>query len=117
MSSTYLASTERIREIAEIVVGILLCIMPIALWVAWSTHVFYLVLIVGAVGVIVFGLLIFSRPDQTQPLSNSSDKVVLDDKAIAEHHKLYPMIHQNTAQSRKVMAALKASQQEKKTDS
>ena len=35
------------------------------------------------------------------------------ERAIAEHQKLHPMIHQSTARSRKVMAKLKASLEEK----
>lgn len=100
---------DRFRNAAETTVGLVLCLIPVALWVSWSAQVFYIVLATAAGGLVVFACLVMLRPDEPAEAMGADQRPILEDCEIAEHQKLYPMIHQNTAQSRKVMSALKAS--------
>jgi hypothetical protein len=109
MNSGHPVSFERARDVAETCTGIVLCISPIALWVSWSTQVLSIMLIVGAVSMALFVCLVRARPEDDGPMPNGDVRVLLNESDIAEHHNLYPMIHQNTPQARKAMAAIKFS--------
>jgi hypothetical protein len=109
MGSGYPVSFERARDVAETCTGIVLCILPIALWVSWFTQVLYIVLIIAAVSMAPFGCLVRARPEGDRQAPNGDHMLILNESDIAEHQSLYPMIHQNSSQARKAMAAIKSS--------
>jgi len=89
MPSNWKVSTDLFREIAKIVLGIVLAIVPLALWVAWSEMVFVIILAVGAVAMILILAVSETEPEVEQNRPKQVNKVTATE-LIAEMHRLMP---------------------------
>jgi hypothetical protein len=94
MSGESIGLTERLRSIAATCVGIILSVIPLALWVSWTETV---LLIVIAVGVVNAALLILLTETEKRPDSLHSrprlDRESIPDEAVAEIHRIFPLTY------------------------
>ncbi len=79
-----------------ILLGLVLMVTPLALWVAWTDTILFVVLAIGVTAGVLYCVLVrFEKPaDPGQ--SELSDHVrakILPDKIIMEIQKLHPFIH------------------------
>jgi hypothetical protein len=105
----YLAG--RFGDATLTVLGVILLVLPLALWVAWSKLVFVTVLTVGAIALGLICLITSledtnaghaRRAERTKPL------IVVTDKFFEELHRLYPLTyHHRKTGSRKFRKAMK----------
>lgn len=76
--------------------GLVLMVIPLALWVAWTDTIFIVVLVTGATASVLFCVLVrFERagdPTHSEP-SDYVRAVILPDKFIVELQRLHPFIH------------------------
>jgi len=79
---------ELLREIAMVVLGLILAVVPLALWLAWSETAFYSVLAVGAVAMGLILALISFGPDDDRPTRTT---MVSAPELIAEIQQLAPI--------------------------
>jgi hypothetical protein len=89
------ATKERLAGIGESVLGMVLALMPVALWVAWTPFVW---LIVVAVGVFAGALLValeYWRP-QAHESANSPRRELPPDEAIAAIHEVFPLTYHHS---------------------
>lgn len=100
---------ELLREIAMVVLGLVLAVVPLALWLAWSETAFYSVLAVGAVAMVLILALISFGPEDDRP---TRTKIVSAPELIAEVHRLIPLTHHhrrlNDPRIRRKMARVRA---------
>lgn len=75
-----------------IVIGLVLAVIPLALWVAWSESVFFAVLALLAVATVVFIALARPGPEEQAP-PRVEPRQILSDDFIAELHRLVPFTY------------------------
>lgn len=103
-----------LRTVAVTVLGVALALVPLALWIAWSTFVFTLVLVVcAASGALLVVLLGGERPlagDRNDALGGHERQAV-SDEFVAEVHRIFPLTHHHrrngTARFRAAMKNLR----------
>lgn len=105
---------ERLITLGLILFGLVLMVTPLALWVAWTDTVFFVVLATGvAAGALYCVLVLFERPADSGRggLSSHARAKNLPDKIIAELQELHPFIHHHRSSGgpkfRSVMHRLK----------
>ena len=89
----------RFASIGVTVCGIVLAAVPLGLWIAWSPFGFLLVLAVGAVSVVLLGVLashLASCNDAPHRRQDDEMKVVLPDEFVEEIHKIYPLTYHHS---------------------
>ena len=94
---------ENIIEWAMPCVGLVLVVMPLAFWVAWSEAVYFLLIgvTIGAGG--LFCLLAWFGPSEAGSTDAwRNERKVLPDKFMAELQGLFPMVHHNRRPGDKV---------------
>ena len=87
---------DRIRDAGMTIFGLILAVVPLALWVAWSEPVYYAVLSICAVATTLFLALAWlgTPPERTSPfLAESKPPVIVSDEFIAELHSLFPLTY------------------------
>ncbi len=88
----------RFASIGVTVVGIILAAVPLALWVAWTPFGFLVVLAVGAVSMVLLGVLLSRLPpgiDDPHRQHDDETRVVLSDEFVEEIHKISPLVYHN----------------------
>ena len=93
------AVTYRFASIGVTVVGIILAAVPLALWVAWTPFGFLVVLAVGAMSVVLLGVLVPRLPpgiDDPRRCHDDETKVVLSDAFVEEIHKISPLTYHHS---------------------
>ena len=110
MSTGRTALADRLTAVGTTLLGAILAVTPVALWVAWTATVFFLVV---AVAIASAGLLVLlaNLPHQAAKQSPAvNGRVVLSDEFIAEAHKLFPLTYHHsrleTARFRRAMEKL-----------
>lgn len=91
--------TNRFASIGVTVCGIVLAVVPLALWVAWSPNAFLLILVVCAVSVVLLGILVKRLPPRNDGTDGQQDddmKSVLPDGFVEEIHKIYPLTYHHS---------------------
>ena len=91
--------TNRFASTGVTVCGIVLAAVPLALWIAWTPFGFLTVLAVGAVSVVLLGVLV-SRlpPDNDDPHRRHDNEIraVLPDGFVEEIHKISPLTYHHS---------------------
>lgn len=91
--------TNRFASIGVTVCGIILAAVPLALWVTWTPFGFLTVLTVGAVSVVLLGVMASHLPpdiDDPERRRNDETKVVLPDEFVEEIHKIFPLTYHHS---------------------
>jgi hypothetical protein len=99
---------DRLKAIGMTALGIILCIIPLALWVAWTETVLFMVLAAGAVSAL---LLVFLADAGTsaveQPRRDGTTPEALTDESVAAIHRIFPLTYHHsvteTARFRRTM--------------
>ena len=85
---------ENLLNFAMTVLGLVLVVMPLALWIAWSETVFSLVLAAGFVAAALFCVLArFGAAAADFQQERTDERKSLPDQFIAEMHRLFPLVY------------------------
>jgi len=110
MSTAQTALADRLNAIATALFGVTLAVTPIALWVAWTATVFFIVLGVAVASAGLFVMLVGLAQRSAGQSPAADDRVVLPDEFIAEVHGLFPLTYHHslleTARFRRAMEKL-----------
>lgn len=87
--------SSRLRNSFTTLLGIVLALVPPALWVAWTERA---LLIVSLIGIISAGLLIALTEDEERgaETSTESGRQVLSDDSIADIHRIFPLTYHHS---------------------
>ncbi|HJU72315.1 MAG TPA: hypothetical protein VJ717_01105 [Gemmatimonadaceae bacterium] len=103
------ATKKRLAGIGETGLGIVLALVPVALWVAWTTRVWVIVVAVGVVAAALLVALGYWGPQADECASDA--KPELPDEAIAAIQEVFPLTYHHsfrqTARFRRAMDALR----------
>ena len=110
MSTGGTALADRLTAAATTLLGAILAITPVALWIAWSATVLFIVVAVAIASAGLFVLLSeLAQRDAGQSPADEG-RVVLSDEFIVEVHKLFPLTYHHslleTARFRRAMEKL-----------
>ena len=85
-----------LSDLGMAVLGIIVAMIPLALWVAWTEFLFVMVLAVGAIALVLIYMMAESGSsvagDDRVP-DKSIPRIRLSDEFIEELHRLYPLIY------------------------
>jgi hypothetical protein len=87
---------DRLRSFGMTVLGIVLSLVPPALWVAWSEEILLAVAATGVVSAVLLVLLSeFRNPDvgNGEAIVRANSRAVLTDESVAEVHRLFPLTY------------------------
>jgi hypothetical protein len=101
------ALKERLSRIGETGLGIVLALVPVALWVAWTPMVWVVVMAVGFVAAAL--LIALSRPRASEDASASPGEAppALPDTFTATIHELFPLTYHHSREGpRRFRAAM-----------
>jgi hypothetical protein len=103
------ATKERLAGIGETGLGIVLALVPVALWVAWTPFVWAIVVAVGVVAAALLVGLGYWRPKADEGASNARRE--FPDEGIAAIHEIFPLTYHHsfrqTARFRRAMDRLR----------
>ena len=85
----------RVRSTAMTVIGIVLALVPLALWVAWTEIMLMMVLAVAAVAAALLTVLaeLENRADED---NGDGLREALTDESIAEIHRVFPLVYHHS---------------------
>ena len=90
--------------------GAILAATPVALWIAWSATVLFIVVAVAIASAGLFVLLVERAQRTARQSPAAAGKVMLPDEFIAEVHELFPLTYHHslleTARFRRAMEKL-----------
>ena len=85
---------ESLFDLAMTVLGLVLVILPLALWIAWSESGFFLVLAAGLSAAALFCLLArFGPSEPAYRRLRPNERKVLPDRFVAELQRLFPLVY------------------------
>jgi len=100
-----------LRATAETALGIVLAVVPLALWVAWSPAVLLVVVAAGAVSAALL-VALWRLPDGAHAGGRASHAVV-SDRFVEDMHRLFPLNYHHSrtgkARFRRTMEKLRRS--------
>jgi hypothetical protein len=103
------AAKKRLAGIGETGLGIVLALVPVALWVAWTPLVWLAVVTAGVVAAALLIALEYWRPRTDEGASSARPE--LPDEAIAAVHEVFPLTYHHsfrqTARFRRAMDTLR----------
>jgi hypothetical protein len=105
--------TERLANVGEVGLGLVLAATPVALWIAWTAALVVWIMLVAAVCAVLLALLMeSSRPgarDQDGP-AGADGRVLVPEAFVEEVHRLFPLTYHHsrheTARFREAMKRL-----------
>ena len=101
---------DRLSAVGTTLLGVILAVTPVALWIAWSATVLFIVVAVAiaSAGLLVLLAELAQRTARQSPAAD--DRLVLPDEFIAEVHELFPLTYHHsrleTARFRRAMEKL-----------
>jgi hypothetical protein len=98
MSNKGIGFVRRIASTATTILGIILCLVPLALWVAWNEAILLVVVSVGAISAATLCVLAdFVTPaeDRSAYHDTAARKVPIDD-IVAEIHRIFPLTYHHS---------------------
>ena len=90
---------EQLRSIGVTILGIILSLVPPALWVAWTETVLLIVVAVGAVSAASLVVLADSRTqdaEDRQAVAGVATRKILTEESIAEIHRIFPLTYHHS---------------------
>jgi hypothetical protein len=100
---------KRLAGIGETGLGIVLALVPVALWVAWTPLVWVMVVAAGVVAAALLVALEYWRPRADEGASSARPE--LPDEGIAAVHEVFPLTYHHsfrqTARFRRAMDTLR----------
>jgi hypothetical protein len=102
-------TSRRLAGISETGLGIVLALVPVALWVAWTPLVWVIVVAVGIVAAALLIAITYWYPQAEERASGARPE--LPDEGIAAIHEVFPLTYHHsfrqTARFRRAMDALR----------
>lgn len=102
---------ERLRSFAMTALGLVLSLVPLGLWVAWTEILLLAVVVIAVVSAALLVLLSeWQGPaaEELQALRQRATREVLSDESVAEMHRLFPLTYhhgrRHTPRFRRAMA-------------
>ena len=90
---------DQLKSIGMTVLGIVLSLIPPALWVAWTETVLLVVAAVGVVSAALLVVLANSQPEGDEGLSaphGAGARTNLSKESIAEIHRIFPLTYHHS---------------------
>ena len=88
-------SSNALKHYAAIALGMILMLTPLALWVAWTGTMFFIVLAIGAAAAVLYCLLPGDQESAHAKPDQRNGPTVLSDEFLTELTKLGPWIYHN----------------------
>jgi hypothetical protein len=99
-----------LREVVETGLGIVLALVPLGLWIAWSPGVLFAVLVTGGVCaalLIALSALEDGPTDEDGAAQQDPARVVVPDAFVEELHRLFPLVyHHSRGEKRRFRRAM-----------
>jgi hypothetical protein len=99
MSNDLVRLIGSLRSIAVPSLGIVLSVIPLALWVAWTETVLLTVLAVGAAGAVLLVVLTEDEASMRRgphAPRRPEARPMIEDEAVAEIHKVFPLTYHHS---------------------
>jgi hypothetical protein len=93
----------RLRAWGTALLGIVLSLVPLALWVAWTETMLAIVVAVGVVSAILIVLLADSGSEDAgsrQPRERPLGQTILPDESVREIHRIFPLTYHHSMNER-----------------
>jgi hypothetical protein len=90
------ALKERLSRIGETSLGIVLAVVPVGLWVAWTPFVWAVVIAVGFVAGALLIALDHRRPGEDARASPDDTAPALPDTFVATVHEVFPLTYHHS---------------------
>lgn len=87
---------ERLSRLGETGLGIVLAVMPVSLWVAWTPFVWAVVIAVGFLAAALLIALDHRRPAEDAGASPGDAAPALPDSFVATVHELFPLTYHHS---------------------
>ena len=87
---------ERFAAVGSTVLGVMLTVTPVALWVAWTPTVLFVVVAVAIASAGLFVLLTEFRQPNAGRSPAADGRALLPDEFIAEVHELFPLTYHHS---------------------
>lgn len=100
MSMLGIASARWLRPAGETGLGIVLALVPLALWIAWSPVVLLAVLVTGGVCAALL-IAISALQDDAQAAQLDAARVVVPETFVEEVHRLSPLVYHHGLRERR----------------
>jgi hypothetical protein len=84
-----------LRSGAMTFLGIVLALVPPALWVAWTETLLLTVVLIGVASAVLLVLLADFGPEEAPP-REAPRREVLDEAAVAELHRIFPLTYHHS---------------------
>jgi hypothetical protein len=98
MSNKGIGLVSKITSMATTVLGIVLCVVPLALWAAWNEAILLVVVSVGAISAVTLCLLsdfVTQGEDKPAYHHDAMRKIPIDD-IVAEIHQIFPLTYHHS---------------------
>jgi hypothetical protein len=103
MSNDFVRLAGSLRSIAASILGIILSVVPLALWVAWTETVLLVVVAVGAASAVLLVVLMEGEapaPDGSQAPRQHDVRPMFPDESVAEIHRVFPLTYHHSLRPR-----------------
>ena len=97
MTKRTAAAADWLRAAGELALGIVLAMVPLALWIAWSPDVLLLVIAAGGVSAaLLVALSGRARDETTRDSQADAVHAVVPDAFVEELHRLFPLVYHHS---------------------
>lgn len=93
-----------LRAAGETGLGIVLALVPLALWVAWSPAVLLAILVAGGVSaalLVVLSWLEDAPADEARMPQDDAGRVAVPDAFVEELHRLFPLVYHHSRREKR----------------
>jgi hypothetical protein len=93
------AVIDRFRAVLMVLLGIILALVPPALWVAWTESMLFLVVAIGVVSAVVLVVLADTDPEgieDAEAARRVAERRILADRSVAEIHRVFPLTYHHS---------------------
>jgi len=94
MTKRLVAGPGWLRAAGELALGIVLALVPLALWVAWSPDM--LLFVIAAGGVSAALLIVLWGPSESGRIEEGQPRTVVSDQFVEEVHRLFPLTYHHS---------------------
>ena len=102
MTKRRAAGPNWLRAASEVALGIILALVPLALWVAWSPDVLLFVIVAGAISAALLVALSRGQHDATaQGSRENAVQTVVPDAFVEELHRLLPLVYHHSLREKR----------------
>ena len=93
-------TSERLREAAETALGLVLAVIPLALWIARTPETLLWLLAIAGASVLLLIALWRSHPDDESVRSTGRATPIFPDDMVEELHEIFPLTYHHSLRER-----------------